>query len=70
MPQTVNATLWPNGLGWDVGDDAEVWKLASGLGVRIFTDDCKIKHLFIPDLSLDPETAVERCKVEGQIEEE
>jgi len=66
----MNAKLWPNGLGWDVGDDAEVWKLESGLGVRIFTEDDRIKHLFIPDLSLDPNEAVERCKVEGQIEEE
>jgi hypothetical protein len=25
---------WPNNLGWDVGDDAEVWKLKSGLWLR------------------------------------
>jgi hypothetical protein len=65
----MKATLWPNGLGWDLDDTAEVWKLANGLGVRIFTEDCKIKHLFIPDLSLDPVEAVERCKKEGQLEE-
>ena len=41
----MNATLWPNGLGWDVGDDAEVWKLKNGLGVRIITDD------FLPCIS-------------------
>ena len=70
MSQTVTATLWPNGLGWDVGDDAEVWKLASGLGVRVFTEDCKIKHLFIADLTLDPVEAVERCRSKGTIEEE
>ena len=70
MSQTVIVTLWPNGLGWDIGDDAEVWKLASGLGVRVFTEDCKIKHLFIADLTLDPVEAVERCRQEGQIEEE
>ena len=69
MSQTVTATLWPNGLGWDVGDDAEVWKLASGLGVRTFTEDCKIKHLFITDPLFDPVEAVERCKKEGQCEE-
>ena len=69
MSQTVNATLWPNGLGWDVNDDGEVWRLEHGLDVCVFTDDCKIKHLFITDLSLDPVSAVERCKVEGQIEE-
>lgn len=70
MSQTMTATLWPNGLGWDVGSDAEVWIFTDGLGVRIFTDDCKIKHVFIPDASLDPLEAVERCKQEGQIEEE
>jgi len=69
MSQTVKVILWPNGLGWDVGDDAEVWKLTNGLGVRIYTDDDRIKHLFIPDVSLDPAEAVERCKKEGQIEE-
>jgi hypothetical protein len=55
---------WPNNLGWDVGNNAEVWKLENGLGVRIFTEDNRIKHLFIADLSLDPVTAVERCKAE------
>jgi len=65
----MNAVPWPNNLGWDVGDDAEVWKLQSGLGVRIITEDDRIKHLFIPDLSLDPVTAVELCRHEGQIEE-
>ena len=70
MSQSVTATLWPNGLGWDVGNDAEVWKLKNGLGVRIFTDEDKIKYLFIPYVSLDPVTAFERCKTEGQIEEE
>lgn len=66
----MNVKPWPNNLGWDVDDDAEVWKLADGLGVRIYTDDDRIKHLFISDLSLDPVEAVERCKVDGQIEEE
>lgn len=66
----MKATLWPNGLGWDVGDDAEVWKLESGMGVRIITEDDHIKHLFIADLSLDPITAVERCRQEGQLEDE
>lgn len=61
--------LWPNGLGWDVGRDAEVWKLKNGLGVTIFTNDNRIKYLFIPDPSLDPIKAVERCKQEGKIEE-
>lgn len=65
----MNAVPWPNNLGWDVGDDAEVWKLQSGLGVRILTEDDRIKHLFIPDLSLDPVVAVELCKKEGQLEE-
>jgi hypothetical protein len=70
MPQLMKAKPWPNNLGWDVGLNAEVWRLESGLGVCIFTEDCKIKHLFITDLSLDPVSAVERCKVEGIIEEE
>lgn len=65
----MNARPWPNNLGWDVDDNAEVWKLANGLGVRIYTDDNRIKHLFIPDPLLDPVTAVERCKAEGTIEE-
>jgi hypothetical protein len=63
------AKLWPNGLGWDVERNAEVWKLKNGLGIRIFTRDSKVKCLFIPDPKLDPEAAVERCKREGQIEE-
>ena len=69
MSQTVKATLWPNGLGWDVDNDAEVWKLDTGLDVCVFTDDDRIKHLFIADLLLDPVTAVERCKKEGHNEE-
>jgi len=63
------AKLWPNRLGWDVGSNAEVWKLPNGLGVRIFTKDCKIKYLFIADSSLDPVEAVRRCQKEGKIEE-
>ena len=65
----MNAIPWPNNLGWDVDNTAEVWKLDTGLDVCIFTDDDRIKHLFIPDLSLDPVTAVELCKKEGQLEE-
>ncbi len=65
----MKVTPWPNGLGFDVGTDAEVWRLATGVEVRIFTRDNRIRYLFIPDLSLDPITAVERCKREGQIEE-
>jgi hypothetical protein len=61
---------WPNGLGWDVtgGVDAEVWRLETGLEVLIFTRDSKFRSLFIGDSSLDPITAVERCKREGRIE--
>jgi hypothetical protein len=68
----MKVTPWPNGLGWDVGNaglDAEVWKLETGLLVRIFTRDAKIRSLFIGDPSLDPVTAVERCKKEGKVEE-
>ena len=65
----MTATLWPNGLGWAVGKDAEVWKLPNGLGVKLFTNENRIKHLLIPDSSLDPIEAVERCKQEGTIEE-
>ena len=65
----MKAQPWPNNFGWDVDDNAEVWKLKNGLGVRIFTSDCKMKTLFIPDLSLDPVTAVERCEKEGRIQE-
>ena len=62
------ATAWPNGQGWDVGQNAEVVKQKNGLGVRIITADGKIKTLFIPDLSLDPVSAVRRCWKEGKFE--
>ncbi len=65
----MKAKPWPNGLGWDVGRNAEVWKLTNGLGVRIFTRNNQIRHLFIPDLSFDPVAAVEKCKREGKTEE-
>jgi len=67
---TMTAIPWPNKLGWDVGEDAEVWKLNTGLDVCVFTEDCKIKHLIIADLTLDPVEAVQRCRREGTIEEE
>jgi hypothetical protein len=72
MRNVLKVTPWPNGLGWDVGSaglDAEVWRLETGLLARIFTRDNNIRSLFIGDLSLDPVTAVERCKREGRIEE-
>jgi hypothetical protein len=69
MRKAMKVTPWPNKLGFDVGSDAEVWVLETGLEVRIFTRDNKIRSLFIPDPSLDPVTAVERCKREGRIEE-
>ncbi len=72
MRRTMKVTPWPNRLGWDVagaGVDAEVWRLENGLQVHIFTRDNKIRSLFIGDASLDPITAVERCKKEGKIEE-
>lgn len=72
MRRTMKVTPWPNSLGWDVGNggvDAEVLKLETGLEVRILTRDSRIRYLFIPDLSLDPVTAVERCKREGRTEE-
>ena len=62
------AQPWPNNLGWDV-ENAEVSKLESGIIVRIFTDECKIKSLFIADPLLDPVAAVERCEKEGLIQE-
>jgi hypothetical protein len=45
-------------------------KLEDGLGVRIITKDGKIKSLFIPDLALDPVSAVRRCWKYGNFEEE
>jgi hypothetical protein len=69
MRKAMKVTPWPNGLGWDVGKNAEVWKLKNGLGVRIFTRECRIKYLFIADSAVDPVEAVERCKREGRIEE-
>ena len=65
----MNAQRWPNNMGWDVDDNAEVWILRNGLVVRIFTEQCKIKSLFIADPSLDPVLAVERCQQEGRIVE-
>ena len=64
------ARPWPNGMGWDVGETAEVVKLKDGLEVRIITKDGKIKSLFIPDLALDPVSAVRRCWKYGKFEEE
>ena len=64
------AREWPNGLGWDVGQSAEVWKLENGLGVRTITKDGRVKSLFIPDPSLDPVSAVRRCWKYGKFEEE
>jgi hypothetical protein len=66
----MKAKPWPNGLGWDVGKNAEVWKLKDGLGVRISTRDGRVKSLYIADLSLDPVLAVQRCRQEGQVREE
>jgi hypothetical protein len=65
----MNAQPWPNNLGWDVDDNAEVWILRNGLVVRIFTEECKIKSLFIRDLSIDPVAAVAKCEEEGRIQE-
>lgn len=44
--------VWPNGLGWDVGEGTEVWKLKDGLGVHILTSESRIKYLLIPDATL------------------
>jgi hypothetical protein len=57
-------------MGWDVGETAEVVKVNDGLQVRIITEAGKIKTLFIPDLALDPVSAVRRCWREGKFEEE
>jgi hypothetical protein len=62
------ARPWPNGMGWDVGQNAEVVKLKDGLQVRILTRDGKIKALFIPDPNLDPVRAVRRCHKYGKFE--
>jgi hypothetical protein len=65
----MKVTPWPNQLGFDMGRDAEVLVLETGLEVRLFTKDGRIRYLFIADPSLDPVTAVERCKREGRTEE-
>ncbi len=64
------AKAWPNGMGWDVGTNAEVVKLEKGLGVRIITQDGRVKSLFIPDPALDPLSAVRRCWKYGRFEEQ
>jgi hypothetical protein len=66
----VKAKPWPNNLGWDVGKNAEVWKLNDGLGVRAITRSGKVKALFIPDATLDPVLAVKQCRKEGKVIEE
>jgi hypothetical protein len=45
-------------------------KLENGLGVRIIIREGSVKSLFIPDLALDPVSAVLRCWREGKFEEE
>ena len=62
--------LWPNGLGWNVGKNAEVWKFKDGLAVRVVLRNDRVKSLFISDHSLDPVAAVERCRREGQLVED
>lgn len=62
----MKAELWPNRMGYDVDDNEEVWQLKNGLAVRIFTEDCKIRFLFIPDPCLDPVVAVIRCQKDGK----
>jgi hypothetical protein len=65
----MTVTAWPNGLGWDVGDDAddaEVWRRDAGLAVQVLTGD-EIKALYIPDPMLDPVEAVRRCRREGSL---
>ena len=64
------ARPWPNGIGWDVGTNAEVVKLEDGLQVRILTSGGQIKALFIPDPNIDPVRAVRRCWKYGKFEEE
>ena len=64
------ARPWPNGMGWDVGETAEVVKVRDGLQVRIITSAGKIKALFIPDLTLDAVSAVRRCWKYGKFEEQ
>jgi hypothetical protein len=66
----MRARPWPNGMGWDVGETAEVVKVKDGLQVRIITSEGKIKSLFIPDPSLDPVSAVRRCRRDGNFEED
>jgi hypothetical protein len=66
----MKARPWPNGMGWDVGETAEVWRLKDGLGIRVITEDGQIKSIFIPDPSLDPVRAVRRCWKYGKFEEE
>jgi hypothetical protein len=64
------ARPWPNGMGWDVGETAEVVKVRDGLQVRIITSGGQIKSLFIPDPNIDPVRAVRRCWKYGKFEEE
>ena len=64
------AKLWPNGMGWDVGETAEVVKVKDGLQVHVVTEDGRVKLLFLPDPNLDPVRAVRRCWRDGKFEEE
>jgi hypothetical protein len=63
------AKPWPNGMGWDVGETAEVVKVKDGLQVRVITKDGRVKALFLPDPNCDPVRAVRRCWRDGKFEE-
>lgn len=61
--------LWPNGLGYDVGQH-EVFKMpGGGLSVRLFRDGEPWKHGRYPGLD-DPKLAVEACRQTGEPFEE
>jgi len=47
MRKATTVIQWPNKLGFDVGNDAEVWVLENGLEVCIFTKDGRIRYLLI-----------------------
>jgi hypothetical protein len=69
MPAT-SVTPWPNGLGWDVGDVAEVWRVEGGLAVHVFLRDDQLKTLLLPDTAVDPVSAVQLCITNGRLVEE
>jgi hypothetical protein len=47
MRKAMKVTPWAHGLGFDVGADAEVWKLATGFLANLLTRRCFAASSFV-----------------------